>query len=256
MLLEIDEGVATITLNRPEAMNALNLQLKGELATTIADLAVRSDVRSVLITGAGKAFCSGGDIKEMDPDRTAVVSRQRLTKLLGEIFIPLSRMEKPVIAAVNGHAHGAGLSLALAADVIYAADSALFSLAFARLGLVPDSCALYFLPRRLAVDKAKELIFSARRFDANEAHELGLVTRVFPDGEMFDAARALAREYAKGPTIALGLAKRLIDQSTTLGMEDMAQLEIYAQGVAISTADHAEGIHAFEEKRAASFRGR
>jgi 2-(1,2-epoxy-1,2-dihydrophenyl)acetyl-CoA isomerase len=256
MTLTIDDGLATIALNRPEAMNALNLQLKGELARTIAELAVDPAARAVLITGNGRAFCSGGDIKEMDPDRTQVVSRQRLTKLLGEIFIPLARMEKPVIAAVNGHAHGAGMSLALAADVIYAGESAVFSLAFSRLGLVPDSCALYFLPRRLPVDRCKELIFSARRFGAAEARELGLVTKVLPDDELLPAATALGREWATGATVAFGLAKRLLDQSTTLTMEDMAQLEMYAQGVAISTEDHAEGLRAFAEKRAAVFRGR
>lgn len=254
--LELEDNVATITLDRPEALNALNLELKAELAEVIGSITDQPEIRAAVVTGSGRAFCAGGDITEMDPDRTTVVSRERMGKLLREVFIPLARLEKPVIAAVNGHAHGAGFSLALAADIIYASESAIFSLAFARLGLVPDSSALYFLPRRLPINKAKELVFSARRFGAAEAMELGLVQRVIPDDELLAEARALAAELASGATIAFGLAKRLLDQSSILSMEDMAQLEAYAQGVAISTDDHAEGIRAFHERRPPVFSGR
>jgi 2-(1,2-epoxy-1,2-dihydrophenyl)acetyl-CoA isomerase len=256
MTFGVDEGVGTITLNRPDALNALNLELKAELAATIAEIRARPDVRAVVVTGAGRAFCAGGDIDEMDPGRTPPAARTRLLKLLEEVFIPLARLEKPVIAAVNGHAHGAGCSLALAADMIYAAESAVFSLAFARLGLVPDSCSLYFLPRRLPINRAKELVFSARRFDAAEGERLGLVNRVLPDEELMPVALEEAARLASGATTALGLAKRLLDQSSQLTIDDMAQFEAYAQAIATGTEDHREGVAAFHEKRPPSFTGR
>jgi 2-(1,2-epoxy-1,2-dihydrophenyl)acetyl-CoA isomerase len=256
MTFDVVDGVGRITLDRPEALNALNLQLKTELATCIAAIQDDADVRAVLLTGNGRAFCAGGDITQMDPQRTPQAARRRMLKLLREVLIPLARLEKPVIAAVNGHAHGAGFSLALACDMVYAADSAVFSLAFARLGLVPDTGALYFLPRRVGLNRAKELVFTARRIGAQEAHDLGLVNHVVPDDELLDSAGAMARELAAGASVALGLAKRLLDQSPQLSLEDMAELESYGQAIAISSADHSEGIAAFTERRPPRFTGR
>jgi 2-(1,2-epoxy-1,2-dihydrophenyl)acetyl-CoA isomerase len=256
MTFDVVDGVGRITLDRPEALNALNLQLKTELATCIAAIHDDADVRAVLLTGNGRAFCAGGDITQMDPQRTPQAARRRMLKLLREVLIPLARLEKPVIAAVNGHAHGAGFSLALACDMVYAADSAVFSLAFARLGLVPDTGALYFLPRQIGLNRAKELVFTARRIGAEEAHDLGLVNHVVPDDELLDSAGAMARELAAGASVALGLAKRLLDQSPQLSLEDMAELESYGQAIAISSADHAEGIAAFTERRPPRFSGR
>jgi 2-(1,2-epoxy-1,2-dihydrophenyl)acetyl-CoA isomerase len=255
LIFEVEEGVATLTLNRPDALNALNLALKAELAAAIAEIRDRDDVRAVLLTGAGRGFCAGGDIKEMDPNRTPPAARRRMLKILTEILLPLTRLEKPVVAAVNGHAHGAGVSLALASDIVYAAESAVFSLAFSRLGLIPDTGALFLLPRRVGVARAKELVFSARRFSAAEAEELGIVLRVLPDDELLPAATELARRLGAGPTIALGIAKRLLDQSLLLSPEDMAELEAYGQAVATATNDHAEGIAAFGERREPRFTG-
>ncbi|MGH9281969.1 MAG: enoyl-CoA hydratase/isomerase family protein, partial [Acidimicrobiales bacterium] len=168
---------------------------------------------------------------------------------------PLARLEKPVVAAVNGHAHGAGFSLALAADVIYAAESAVFSLAFTKLGLVPDTGALYFLPRLIGLSRAKELVFSARRISAAEAHDLGLVNHVVPDGDLLKVAGDFARTVASGASVALGMTKRLLDQSPTLSLDDMVEFESYAQSIAISTEDHAEGVRSFKEKRAPHYTG-
>lgn len=255
MTLVIDDGVAIITLRRPESLNALNLQLKAELAAAIREVASRSEVRSVLLTGDGRAFCSGGDITQMDAERTPAQSRRRQLKVLNEVYIPLSRLEKPVVAAVNGHAHGAGCSLAMACDIVLASRSAQFSFAFTRLGLVPDSGALYFLPRLVGVSRAKELVFSARRFGAEEAQQLGLVLRVYDDEELVPAAIEQARALAAGPSVALGIAKRLLDQSLQLTLDDMAELEAYGLAVAVSASDHAEGVAAFRERRAAVFTG-
>jgi 2-(1,2-epoxy-1,2-dihydrophenyl)acetyl-CoA isomerase len=255
MRFELRDGVGTITLDRPDALNALNLQLKAELADALREIAGDPEVRAVLVTGAGRAFCSGGDITQMDPDRPPRESRRRMLKLLHEVFIPLARLEKPVIAAVNGHAHGAGLSLAMACDLVVAARGAQFSLAFARLGLIPDCGALYFLPRLVGVARAKELVFSARRFAADEARELGIVHEVVDDEQLLETAMERARTLARGPSVALGMAKRLLDQSPILSLDDMAELESYGQSVAVASDDHREGVTAFFEKRAAEFTG-
>jgi 2-(1,2-epoxy-1,2-dihydrophenyl)acetyl-CoA isomerase len=255
LTLDIEDGVGIITLRRPDALNALNLQLKAELAAAIKEVAERPEIRSVLLTGEGRAFCAGGDITQMDPERVPRESRRRQLKVLDEVYIPLARLEKPVIAAVNGHAYGAGCSLAMACDIVFAARSAQFSLAFSRIGLIPDSGALYFLPRLVGVSRAKELVFSARRFGAEEAQQLGLVLRVCDDEELIPSATEQARALAAGPSVALGMSKRLLDQSLQLSLDDMAELESYGQAVAVSSMDHAEGVAAFREKRSARFAG-
>jgi 2-(1,2-epoxy-1,2-dihydrophenyl)acetyl-CoA isomerase len=253
--LDVEDGVATVVMNRPDALNALNMQLKEELAAVWRVLLESRDVRAVLLTGAGRAFSTGGDIKQMDPDRGPEVTRQRMAKLLRDTVIPLARLEKPVVAAVNGHAHGLGLSLALACDIVYAADSAVLSMAFTRVGLAPDGGASYFLPRLVGLNRAKELMFTGRRLSAAEALELGLVSRVLPDAELIAAARDLAQELASGATIALGTAKRLLNESSMHTIEEMAELEAYGQAVAMSSEDHREGIAAFAERRKPQFRG-
>jgi 2-(1,2-epoxy-1,2-dihydrophenyl)acetyl-CoA isomerase len=249
------DGILRLVLNRPESLNALNLQLKAELAEAIGFAAADGRVRVVVLTGAGRAFCSGGDISEMDGQRRPVESRRRIHHLLSTIHLPLTKLEKPVIAAVNGHAFGAGLSLALAADLVLVAEGAKLCFAFAKVGLVPDSGALYHLPRLVGLNRAKELVFTARIFTAAEAVEIGLANRAIPAVDLEAEALALAAELAAGPAVALGLAKTLLNQSPLMRFEDMIELESYAVSIATSTADHAEGIAAFLEKRPASFRG-
>src|SRR5690349_1158037 len=176
--VELDDGVLVLTLNRPDSLNALNLKLKAELADAIVEAGADSAVRVVLITGAGRAFCSGGDISEMDGQRKPLESRRRMRTLLTSIYLPLTKLEKPVIAAVNGHAFGAGFSLAIAADITLVADTAKLCFAFSKVGLVPDSGALFHLPRLVGLNRAKELVFTAKVLTAAEAAELGLVNRV------------------------------------------------------------------------------
>ena len=250
-----DQGVATVTLNRPDALNAINDEMKAELAEVWRELANRRDARAVLLTGAGRAFTTGGDIKQMDPDRTLETSRLRMTKLLREVVIPLYRMDKPVVAAVNGHAHGLGLAMALACDIAYAAESAVVSLAFVRIGLAPDGGISYLLTRAVGVSRAKELMFTGRRLTGAEALELGLVNRVLPDDELLPAARELATQLAQGPTIALGAAKRSLNAAPLASIEEIAELEAYGQAAAMASEDHREGRAAFAEKRAARFTG-
>lgn len=254
--LVTEDGVATVTLHRPEAMNSLNMDLKGELARAVAQLADDPDIRCVVLTGSGRAFSAGGDIGEMALNDTPVRSRSRLQVLLRDLILPLAEMEKPTIAAVNGHAHGAGLSLAIACDLIVASDAAVMSCAFSKLGLLPDCGALYFLPRRLPMHVAKELIFTGRRFGAEEALQMGLINRVVPADELSAVVAGLARELAAAPTVALGLAKRMLDQSLDSSLHEMAALEAFGQAVLYTTADHLSAREAFSQKLSPTFVGR
>ena len=256
LLCQVAAGVATLTLNRPAVLNALNLALKSSLATQIAELGGRRDVRAIILTGNGRAFCSGGDIREMDAGRTPADTRERLLALHRNVFTPLAAMEKPVIAAVNGPAVGAGMSLALACDLVFAAESASFSAVFSRRGLVPDAGAAFRLVRFVGVAKAKELAFSGSSIGAAEALQIGLVQRVLPDATLLDEAQAFAATLAQGATVALGLSKRLLDLASNSSLEAMIEHEIGAVIQAVGTADHAEALRAFAERRPPLFNGR
>lgn len=256
LLCEVVDGVAILTLNRPAVLNALNLELKSELARAILTIDASRDVRAVVITGSGRAFCAGGDIKEMDPGRSAAETRARLLTLHRTIFTPLAALEKPVIAAVNGPAVGAGLSLALTCDIVFASDQATFGMAFAKRGLVPDSGAAFRLVRLVGVARAKELAFAARTLSAAEALRYGLVQRVVPAAELLATTQAYAAELAQGATVALGLTKRLLDLAPHSSLETMTEHEIGAAIQAIATEDHAEALRAYSERRAPRFNGR
>ena len=255
VLVDVEDGLATVTLNRPEALNALNMQLKEELAAVWRYLADATEVRAVLLTGAGRAFSTGGDIKQMDPDRGTETTRRRMAKLTREVVIPLARLDKPVVGAVNGHAHGLGLGIALACDIVYAAESASLSMAFSRVGLAPDGCASYFLVRATGLMRAKELMFTGRRLTAPEAQDLGLVNHVVADDELMATATEAARTLAGGATIALCAAKRALNDAALHSIEEQAELEAFGQAIAMTSADHREGIGAFAEKRPAKFSG-
>jgi 2-(1,2-epoxy-1,2-dihydrophenyl)acetyl-CoA isomerase len=253
--LTTEGGLATVVLNRPEALNALNMQLKEDLARVWRQLADDRAVRAVLVTGAGRSFSTGGDIKQMDPDRGAETTRSRMAKLTRETVIPLARLDKPVVGAVNGHAHGLGLALALACDITYVAESAVVSMAFTRVGLAPDGCASYLLVRAVGLGVAKELMFTGRRLDGAEAKELGLFNHVVPDDELMATATEAARGLAAGATIALSAAKRVLNEASLHTIEEQAELEAMGQAIAMTSDDHREGIGAFAEKRNAEFRG-
>jgi len=250
-----EAGVATLTLARPDARNALNMDLKRDLAAAVRAVADDAEVRCVVLTGEGQAFSAGGDIGEMALNDTPARSRSRLQVLLRDVVVPLAEMEKPTIAAVNGHAHGAGLSLALACDLVVASSTAVMSCAFSRLGLLPDCGALYFLPRRVPLAVAKELVFTGRRFSAAEAREMGVVDRVVDDAELAPTVATMAAELAAAPTVALGLAKRLLDQSLHSTLAEMAVLEAMGQSILYSTRDHLAARQAFADRTTAQFLG-
>ena len=258
LLYEVSDGVATVTLNRPEVLNAFSTPMQSELAAVILRLADDDAVRAVVLTGAGRAFCAGGDIGEMESaaEPTPLASRNKLQRMLTSVLMPLVRLEKPVIAAVNGVAVGAGMNLALAADITVVAEHARFSQAFVKVGLVPDTGGLYLLTRLIGLNRAKELCFTGRMLDAREALHMGLVNQVAPAAELMPRALALARELASGATAAIGLTKSLLNIAPTATLEEMAEFESYALAVVLATDDHREGIRAFREKRAPVFHGR
>lgn len=257
LTLERRDQVATITLSRPDAYNALNLDLGREIFHAVLEVDDDADVRCVVITGAGKAFCAGGDVKDFADNlpRIGALVKELTTYLHGAVS-RLCRSDKPVIMAVNGVAAGGGFSLALSGDLVVAAESARFTMAYAKIAATPDGSSSYFLPRLVGIRRAMELHFTNRVLSAREALEWGLVSRVVPDAELPAAVAALARELAQGPTKAFGGAKRLFHQSTWEGLE--TQMELEAQAIASSgrTEDFRAGVTAFARKQAPTFRGR
>jgi 2-(1,2-epoxy-1,2-dihydrophenyl)acetyl-CoA isomerase len=255
LLYDVKNGVGTVTLNRPDVMNATNDQLYRELSVLIREIADDDRVGCVVLTGAGRGFCSGADVKAMNPDMKLLARRKRHRWILADILRPLVNLEKPVIAAVNGTAVGAGFNLALAADIIIASDKAIFSQIFTKLGLVPDLGGMYLLTRVVGLNKAKELCFTARKIDAAEALALGIVNRVVPAEDLPGAAAALAEEIAAGPPTALAMIKTLLNKSSNSTLEQMLEYESFAQTLAYTTPEHREGVAAFREKRRTDFRG-
>ncbi|HXF66179.1 MAG TPA: enoyl-CoA hydratase-related protein [Burkholderiales bacterium] len=249
-----DGGVATVLLDRPEKLNALSADMYCDLTRGFAELDADEEVRAVILTGAGRAFCAGGDVGTMGA--RDVVSGRARSRGHQRMIRSLHEMEKPVIAAVRGPAAGIGASLALACDLIVAAESAYFLMAFRNVGLPPDGGAVFFLAQHLGVARAKELVYTARRLPAQEAREMGIVTKVVPDDRLEEEARALAREIAGSATFALRLAKKMFQAMYVPTLEMLLELENLAVGAARLTHDHEEGVAAFKEKRPPKFLGR
>ena len=252
--VEVDGPVATLTLDRPTALNALTVPVKVALRDTLKSIARDRDVRAVILTGAGRAFCAGQDLAERDePDAAPLEIEVR--ERYNPIIRAIRSMGQPVIAAVNGVAAGAGASLALACDLRIAAEEARFVLAFGRIGLVPDSGATWFLPRLVGSAKAAELALVGDPIDAAEALRLGLVSRVVPGDQLQTEARVLADRLAGGAPLALALTKEALSRSATVDLDEALEGEAKLQGIAGASSDHAEGLAAFREKRPPRFRG-
>jgi 2-(1,2-epoxy-1,2-dihydrophenyl)acetyl-CoA isomerase len=257
LTLERRDQVATLTLNRPDAYNAFNLAFGHEIFQAVLEADDDPQVRCLLVTGAGKAFCAGGDVREFVDHLPRIGAHTKeLTTYLHGAVSRLCRTDKPVVVAVNGVAAGGGLSLVLAGDLVLAAESARFTMAYSKIAATPDGSSSYFLPRLVGLRRAMELYFTNRVLSAREALEWGLVTRVVPDAELRPTAEALARELAQGPTRAFGAAKRLFHQATWESLE--TQMELEAQAIAASgrTEDFREGVTAFANKKTPTFRGR
>jgi 2-(1,2-epoxy-1,2-dihydrophenyl)acetyl-CoA isomerase len=251
---EVADGVGTITLDRPDALNSLEATLKAELLAVLREADRDGSVRVVVLTGAGRAFCAGQDLKErLAPDSTPLEVEVR--ERYNPIILAMRRLPKPIIGAINGVAAGAGASLAFACDLRIASERASFVLAFGRIGLLPDSGATWFLPRLVGLAHAAELMYLPDPMPAEEALRIGLVSQVVHGDALLDHARTLATKIAQGSPLALALTKRALERSLEVGLAEALDHEASLQGIAGRTADHAEGLAAFIEKRAPRFSG-
>ena len=253
ILFDVSERIATITLNRPDAMNATTDQLYTELQDCVGRIAADSGISCVILTGAGKGFCAGADLKARRDDMTPLQLRARHRWILKDVLLPLYSLEKPVIAAVNGAAAGAGFNIALACDFIVASESASFIQVFAKVGLVPDLGGLYLLSRVVGLNVAKELCFTARKVLPDEAKALGIVNHVVPHDLLMAKARELAGQIVKASPTATAMTKNLLNKSSNSTLDQMLEFESFAQTVAYLTPEYKEGVAAFREKRTPDF---
>lgn len=253
ILVEVADGVATVTLNRPDSLNALNRAMRLELLAAFKAAGRNEAVRAVVLTGAGRGFCSGADLRGGATERDY---RRVLTDEYNPLIVTIRELPKPVIAAVNGVAAGAGVSIALACDLVYASEEARFIQAFIRIGLVADSGSTRTLVRTLGRHRAAQLIFSGEPLEATAARAAGLVNEVVPADQLSTVVRAAASRLATAPTRAIGLAKRAINHAEDALLAESLAMEASLQELAGRTEDHAEGAAAFGEKREPRFVGR
>lgn len=259
LLYDVQDGVATLTLNRPERLNALGDTLRDDMYDAVTKSAADDAVRVLVITGAGRGFCSGGDVKSMserDQGTLASPFTEKYAPVRDRIVLALRDCPKPIIAAVNGAAAGAGMSLALACDMRIASTAAKFAQSFVKRGLHPDWGSTYFLPRVVGMAKACELIFTGDTIDAAEALKLGIVNAVTSPEELMNETYKLAKKIAAGPPIAIQLSKRALYHNEEVDLRAALEFESFAQNVTKETEDVKEGVKAFMEKRAPVFRGK
>jgi 2-(1,2-epoxy-1,2-dihydrophenyl)acetyl-CoA isomerase len=256
LTFEIKDGLARLTLNRPKAANSFNIDLTREFLEVATICADDSAIRAVLLTGTGRFFSAGGDLKNF------AAAEDQVSKMVSETADTLhaaiskfARMNAPIVAAVNGPAAGAGMSLVCMTDIALAAESAIFNMAYTAAGLAPDGSSTYFLPRVVGIRRAKELMLTNRTLSAAEAHAWGIVERVVPDDDLMAEAEKLARDLASGPTLAFGAVKKLLLSSQNAQLEDQLDAETSAIVSMTRTLDGREGVAAFREKRKPDFKG-
>jgi 2-(1,2-epoxy-1,2-dihydrophenyl)acetyl-CoA isomerase len=260
---KVDNGVAWLVMNRPEMKNALNAEMREEMFRALAEVSSNDEVRCLVVTGAGSGFCSGADLsgggrataganETPHPGAVRSAMRQNSQRLIRAYW----ELEKPVVAAVNGVAAGFGAHLALACDLILAAEDAKFIEVFVRRGIAVDAGGAYLLMRRIGIAKAKELVFLGDDLPAREAERIGLINRCVPGNDLERAARELAERLAKGPTFALGMSKRLLNRALESDLETAFSEEAFAQSLVAQSHDIKEGMRSFMEKRAPEFKGR
>lgn len=251
----LDGGVATITLNRPEVYNALNDEITFELQDALKAVAKDEKVRAVILTGEGKAFCSGQDLKSSASQKNRSFL-DSLHKRYNPIIRAMRSLPKPIVCRLNGVAAGAGCSIALACDIIVAAEEATLIEVFVNIGLVPDSGSSWFLPRLVGTAKAFELCAMGNKVKASEALQLGLVNKVVGLESLDNAVMEYASYFASAPTKAIGLIKKMLQKSATSSLDEMLDYEAYCQEIAGRSDDHKEGVTAFTEKRKPNFKGK
>lgn len=250
-----DGAVGVITLNRPDKLNALSPQMRGELAETAREAQRDREIRAVVLTGAGRAFCAGADIGAMGERPDAVDTRAWIKRAM-DGTIALLGLEKPLIVALNGVAAGVGFSITLTGDIILASSTAKMIQSFARVGVAPDGGGLWLLSRMVGLHKAKELFLLAATLEAEEAKRLGLVREVYPPAELMPAALELAHRLAAGPTLAFGIGKALAHRAVSADLESYLTLEAVGQSTLMNTEDHREAVAAFLDGRPPEFHGR
>jgi 2-(1,2-epoxy-1,2-dihydrophenyl)acetyl-CoA isomerase len=257
VLSVLSEGVLSLTLNRPDKLNSLNEEMHLALRAGIQQAHDDPTVRAVLLTGSGRGFCAGQDLGDRDPRNGRAPPDLGYT--LETFYNPTLRLmrslEKPIVCAVNGVAAGAGANIAFACDIVLAAKSAKFIQAFARIGLIPDAGGTWSLARIIGEPRAKALTMTAEPLPAERAAEWGLIWKAIDDADLMDEARSLAESLATGPTLGLGLTKRLIQAAATNSLDEQLDIERDCQRIAGRSADYAEGVVAFMEKRKAEFKG-
>jgi len=257
--LEKSESVATVTLNRPEKMNAYNGIMLNELVSVLKDVALDDDIRAVIITGEGRAFCAGADVQDIDALlslQNELSENQDILKLLNRAVLAVRQMPKPVVAAVNGVAAGGGANLVQACDVIIASDKARFAENFINIGLVPDGGGTFFLPERIGYHRSAEIFFTGRILSAQEALDMGLYNRVVAPEEVANAAREFAGDLARRPTKAIAACKSILNREAIPRLQAYLDDEARTQRSMVVTQDAREGITAFTEKRKPDFKGR
>ncbi len=254
ILTEEKNNVLVVTLNRPEKLNCFNREMALQLITVLDKAENNNNIRAIIITGMGKAFCAGQDLSEaIDPNGPGI------KKIVGEhynpIILKIRSIEKPIIGVINGVAAGAGANIALACDIIYASKSASFIQAFSKIGLIPDSGGTYTLPRLVGFNLASALMISGDKLSADDAKNLGIVYKVFDDENLMELSIASAIKIAAMPTKAIGLTKRLLNKTYSNSLEQQLLLEKNLQIEAANTSDYKEGVNAFLEKRSPYFKG-
>ena len=258
LILEKEGNIAIITLNRPDRLNAISPAMRDGFPKALEEVRQDDDIRVMILTGAGRGFCSGADVSGQAArlaGEAAAKSRRETLEVVGHIGMLIRELEKPTIAAVNGVAAGAGFSYAMACDIRFASDRARFISVFVRRGLVPDSGLTYFLPRLVGTSKACEIMFTGNPIDAEEALRIGLVSKVVPHDDLMNVAREFASVIAKGPPISLELTKKAIYRGIERDLRTQMDFESYAQTVCRGTEDHREGVRSFMEKREPIFKG-
>ena len=256
ILLKIEEKVAYITLNRPEVFNSFNRDMALSLQSIMDDCEQNDAVRAIVLTGKGKAFCAGQDLKEVTDPELNPGFKKILEEHYNPIITRIRNIQKPIIAAVNGVAAGAGANIALACDIVVAHEKVSFIQAFSLIGLVPDSAGTYFLPRLIGFQKASALAMLGDKVSAEEAEQLGMIYKVIPLENFEEEVDALAVKLANMPTKALGFIKKLLNQSMTNTLDEQLALESKLQIEAAQSEDYAEGVAAFIEKRKPNFKGK
>jgi len=254
LLVEKLGPVLSLTLNRPESLNAFSPEMIFGLTNTIREAQTNADLQVIVLYGAGRSFSAGGDVKTMGQ-----ASSEQIYEHIGrlnELILTMKATEKPIIAAVHGFAAGAGFNLALACDMIIAAEDSKFALSFSQVGLVSDGGGSYFLPKLIGPHLAKQLFFSAEPISAEQLHQLGVVNFLFPVEKLQEETTKLALKLAHGPGKAFGKQKKLIEQSFTASLDEILEQERLIQTLMVQTEDHHEGIAAFKEKRKPQFKGR